>query len=817
MDDKKRSAAKVVSVTFPRISKVTALLLEFYINRESPINVEREPLCHFCHEQVLLAAQDLQRKLNNQVITYQDIRDAVENLIHLHNLCYKKAQEIAKDLGLCIRKVIVIVGELATSLEKISEVPLTDWLGIADTIVATTEKLEPGEVAPFWTYIPKLRDFKVIKLLGAGGFGSVYKGCYKPTNFTCTIKLVSCSSVHRHKQAAIDKVVASVIKNPFVVKYHCCFSSRDAYVKVMEYVCGVDLQRVVDKATYLPTEHCRIVMAQLILAIEHMHLKGFLHRDIKVSNMLITPGGRVKVIDFDTNKICIGHFSKRVLKGYFTRTSFEFRDGETAGTVAYMAPEVLKKRPYGRSMDWWSVGVTFYKLMTGRVPFRGKNKSELKDKIVNAPLTWPKEKEHPHSASPEAKDIVFKMLKKDPIDRLGSVSYVEIRNHPFFGNFNWRKLATTNNLCNIPAIAEIMARKSKKLSLTTGKPDLTIEASSKTLHKKTLLKVEDMVDVDASSQRPLYTFSSASFKNMMNYAKLSTGPGKLSDQFFDTSGTTSEELDYKKASDMDVKAGINAYNAMGAPADMSIFAKEKIDVILFRSKCLGKYWSFGLTIVEVFGESNRKLFMVEKVHPGSPASVSHVLEGDFIVAVNGKDIAPLSIGAVKQSIEDSREQLVLTVLSSSAFRLLETPCDLGKILKMAGQETIQLRALRTTCGGSSNYGFTVFEAKAWNQYRKALVHCHVIQTVSGAQVITPKKNIYPGDVLIMVGGAAVDDMSEQTLKAALARSANDLTITIAPMSPLRLERPSYTKLHEAVMTAAPKQSSKTAIQPTAAP
>ncbi|KAM7304249.1 hypothetical protein ISCGN_014149 [Ixodes scapularis] len=282
-EEKKRSAAKVVTTLFPRVPKVTTVLLEFFIRRESKVELSREPLSHFCQEQVVLAAQDILEKLNKQVITYQDVRDSAENLIGLHNLSFKKAPDIAKELGDSVRKLTIIVGELATSLEKMSDVPITDWMAIGDTIVAKTEKLNLAEIPPFHSFIPKMKDFLSVKLLGAGGFGAVYKAVYKPTNFVCTVKLVATDRFQRHKQAVIDKVVASVIRSPFLVKYYSCYVSKDAYITIMEYIQGVDLMRVVDKAVYLPTEECRIVMAQLILAIEHMHLRGFLHRDIKVS------------------------------------------------------------------------------------------------------------------------------------------------------------------------------------------------------------------------------------------------------------------------------------------------------------------------------------------------------------------------------------------------------------------------------------------------------------------------------------------------------------------------------------------------------
>ncbi|KAL1468000.1 hypothetical protein MTO96_025832 [Rhipicephalus appendiculatus] len=87
----------------------------------------------------------------------------------------------------------------------------------------------------------------------------------------------------RQKQAAMDKLLASVVRNPFIVKYYSCFTCKQAYVTVMEHVAGEDLMRVLNQEHYLEIDAVQIIMAQLVLALQHMHFKGFLHRDIKVS------------------------------------------------------------------------------------------------------------------------------------------------------------------------------------------------------------------------------------------------------------------------------------------------------------------------------------------------------------------------------------------------------------------------------------------------------------------------------------------------------------------------------------------------------
>ncbi|XP_077551429.1 microtubule-associated serine/threonine-protein kinase 3-like [Haemaphysalis longicornis] len=714
--DTRKASAKVLVTLYPRIPKTATVLLEFFIKRESRVSLLREPLSHFCQEEVVLHAQDCLLKLNKQVITYQDVRDMVENLVGLHNMCIKKNSDIAKELGSTVRKLIVIVGEVATSLEKVAEVIVTDWVAIGDAIVNRVERLNPPKPLPFSSFVPRMRDFKNLKMLGAGGFGAVYLASYRPANLVVTVKLVNMDRFSRHKQAAMDKVVASVIRNPFLVKYYCCFCVKEAYVTIMEYIAGLDLMRVVTKEEYLDIEAVRIIMAQLILALEHMHLRGFLHRDIKVSkrmccvercgrkpnivcgnfpvvsSMLILPGGRVKVIDFDTTKVCSGHFAKRLLKGYFRRTAFEFNDSESAGTIPYMAPEILRRRPYGRAADWWSAGIVMYKLMTGRVPFRGKTKQVLRERIIAAPLRWPRADEHPHSATTPAKDMTYRMLKKNPVERLGSRSYIDLKTHPFFARFDWQTLHKGSDLCDIPSIKELMHSDNEK-GHKTGDPE----------DKRKHQTIETMTDVSAESQKPLLCYASPSFKKLMLKVKASKTPIKASASIMESSGHTSTAIDYQGNSP---QTSITRTGALTMERrDGS--AGDKVDLMLYRRKKF-KFGGFGFSMRRVKGEETFFTY-VDAVAKGTPADASGVLPTDFILHVNGISVANAPLPRTKKIIASSGDQMVLSVMASSPYRLLTGHHDMVRILAGIPHVTAIVKAAALACLGAKPYGVSIID------------------------------------------------------------------------------------------------------------
>ncbi|XP_077536088.1 microtubule-associated serine/threonine-protein kinase 3-like [Haemaphysalis longicornis] len=780
--DKRKASAKMLVTLYPRIPKTATVLLEFFIKRESKVSLMREPLSHFCQEEVVLHAQECLLKLNKQVITYQDARDMVENLVGLHNMCVKKNTEVARELGITVRKLVIIVGEVATSLERISEVPVTDWMAIGDAIVNKLEKLNLAKPPPFGTYIPRMRDFKSVKLLGAGGFGAVYLTNYRPANFVSSLKLVNVDRFSRHKQAAMDKVVASVIRNPFLVKYYCCFCVKEAYVTVMEYIAGVDLMRVVTKEEYMDLEPVKVIMAQLILALEHMHLRGFLHRDIKVSNMMISPGGRVKVIDFDTTKVCSGHFAKRLLKGYFRRTPFEFHDMESAGTIPYMAPEILKRRPYGRAADWWSAGIVMYKLMTGRVPFRGKTKQLLRERIITAPLKWPKAVEHPHSANTPAKDMTYRMLKKNPLERLGSRNYSDLKTHPFFDNFNWKMLYEKTDLCDIPSIKDIMNSDAEK-DRKSGDPE----------DKRKHLQIEDMTDVNAESQKPLLCYAAPSFKKLMTKVRGRTASISVPESFMESTGLTSTAIDYQANSPMTTSRS----GALTSMESRDTGAIEKVDLMLYRKKKYCKFWGFGFSMRRVKGEESFFTY-VDAVTKGTPADLSKVLPLDFILHVNGTAVAEAPLPRIKKMIGAAGDQMVLSVMATSPYRLLTSRRDMLSIMRGLNRETAVIKAASLGCVGAKPYGVGIIDVDVSDDKYKDKVKCFMIlyADVSSAN----GKRVFPGDVLVEIDGASVEGMSGPQVDHLLSCGKPEISLSVVPLSPMRKKRLLISRYQETVMT-----------------
>ena len=171
----------------------------------------------------------------------------------------------------------------------------------------------------------------------------------------------------------------------------------------------------------------KFYMASLILAIEHLHKNGIIYRDLKPENVLLDGQGFVKLADFGLSKVAVG----------------EEKTLTVCGTVEYMAPEILANMPYDKVVDWWSLGALSYDMMTGAPPFAANNRKKTMDQILNKKLSLP------YFLSPNAKELLTKLMRKSPLVRLGFDNVKNIKEQRFFRGFNWDALL---NLKVIPPI-----------------------------------------------------------------------------------------------------------------------------------------------------------------------------------------------------------------------------------------------------------------------------------------------------------------------------------------------------------------------------
>ncbi|XP_045020477.1 ribosomal protein S6 kinase alpha-6 isoform X6 [Bubalus bubalis] len=166
-------------------------------------------------------------------------------------------------------------------------------------------------------------------------------------------------------------------------------------------------------------EDVKFYLAELALALDHLHRLGIVYRDLKPENILLDEIGHIKLTDFGLSKESVDQEKK----------AYSF-----CGTVEYMAPEVVNRRGHSQSADWWSYGVLMFEMLTGTLPFQGKDRNETMNMILKAKLGMPQ------FLSAEAQSLLRMLFKRNPANRLGSEGVDEIKRHLFFANIDWNKL-----------------------------------------------------------------------------------------------------------------------------------------------------------------------------------------------------------------------------------------------------------------------------------------------------------------------------------------------------------------------------------------
>ncbi|OCT72630.1 protein kinase C zeta type isoform X1 [Xenopus laevis] len=278
-----------------------------------------------------------------------------------------------------------------------------------------------------------LQDFELIRVIGRGSYAKVLLVRLKKNDQTYAMKVVKKELVHDDEDidwVQTEKhVFEQASSNPFLVGLHSCFQTPSRLFLVIEYVNGGDLMFHMQRQRKLPEEHARFYAAEICIALNFLHERGIIYRDLKLDNVLLDAEGHIKLTDYGMCKEGLGPGD--------TTSTF-------CGTPNYIAPEILRGEEYGFSVDWWALGVLMFEMMAGRSPFDIitdnpdlNTEDYLFQVILEKPIRIPR------FLSVKASHVLKGFLNKDPKERLGcqpQTGFSDIKSHTFFRSIDWDML-----------------------------------------------------------------------------------------------------------------------------------------------------------------------------------------------------------------------------------------------------------------------------------------------------------------------------------------------------------------------------------------
>ena len=262
-------------------------------------------------------------------------------------------------------------------------------------------------------------------VIGRGGFGRVWRVELKKNRQLFAMKEMSKARVLAKKSVTSvlnERKLLGALKHPFIVNMQYSFQDRDSLYLVMDLLAGGDLRYHLGRQKVFTEEQTRFFVGCVVTGLEFLHNNGIIHRDIKPENLVLDGNGYVRITDFGIARVWNPENAK-----------------DTSGTPGYMAPEVMCRQNHGVAVDYFAVGVICYEFMTGRRPYQGKSRKEIRD-LVLAKQVQLTRSEIPPNWSFEAADFINKLLQRKPLNRLGLNGPQEVRQHPWLAAFPWDKL-----------------------------------------------------------------------------------------------------------------------------------------------------------------------------------------------------------------------------------------------------------------------------------------------------------------------------------------------------------------------------------------
>ncbi|XP_072990220.1 serine/threonine-protein kinase D6PK-like [Typha latifolia] len=345
----------------------------------------------------------------------------------------------------------------------------------------------------------ELSHFRLLRRIGSGDIGTVYLAELGKTNNFFAVKVmdkVALASRKKLGRAQTEKEILRCLDHPFLPTLYAHLEKEKFSCLVMEFCPGGDLHALRQRqpGKCFTEQAARFYVAEVLLALEYLHMLGIIYRDLKPENVLVREDGHIMLSDFDlclrcsvcptlvklenlnlesskNSRYCVQPcmeptclqpsciqptcFSPRLLrsrssknkkaKQYESSSPMKLlpeliaeptnaRSMSFVGTHEYLAPEIIKGEGHGSAVDWWTFGIFLYELLFGKTPFKGSGNRATLFNVVGEALKFP---ESP-IISFAARDLIRGLLVKEPQQRLAyRRGAAEVKQHPFFQSLNW--------------------------------------------------------------------------------------------------------------------------------------------------------------------------------------------------------------------------------------------------------------------------------------------------------------------------------------------------------------------------------------------
>lgn len=275
-------------------------------------------------------------------------------------------------------------------------------------------------------------DFEILKLIGKGTFGQVFQVRKKDTRRIYAMKVLSKKVIVQKKEIAHTLGERNILvrtaktESPFIVGLKFSFQTPTDLYLVTDYMSGGELFWHLQKEGRFNEARAKFYIAELILALQHLHDHDIVYRDLKPENILLDANGHIALCDFG--------LSKANLTDNDTTNTF-------CGTTEYLAPEVLlDEHGYTKMVDFWSLGVLVFEMCCGWSPFYAEDTQQMYKNIAFGKVRFPRD-----ALSTEGRNFVKGLLNRNPKHRLGATRDAEeLKEHPFFADVDWDALGKKN-------------------------------------------------------------------------------------------------------------------------------------------------------------------------------------------------------------------------------------------------------------------------------------------------------------------------------------------------------------------------------------